>query len=55
MELEFGSRVNIINDSVCCRVRLRYWNKFSLRQIDELTLQEFSPFVWLEAKRQGLL
>ncbi len=42
-------------DAACCRVRLKYWNKFVKGVIVESELQERSPFVWLEAKRQGWL
>lgn len=44
-----------LNDAACCRVRLKYWNKFTQDKIVESELQEFSPFAWLEAKRQGWL
>jgi hypothetical protein len=44
-----------LNDAACCRVRLKYWDKFAQKKIVESELQEVSPFAWLEAKRQNWL
>ncbi len=44
-----------LNQADCNKLRVRYWDKFTTGKIIESELQEFSPFAWSEAKRQGLL
>jgi uncharacterized protein (TIGR02646 family) len=44
-----------LNSPACRRVRIYYLNKYMTKQITVEYLQERSPFVWLEAKRQGWL
>jgi uncharacterized protein (TIGR02646 family) len=39
----------------CDKLRLHYWDKYVRGQIDKAMLQEYSPFVYLEAQRQGQL
>ena len=52
--LETISRLKL-DSPKCRRLRLRYFNKYIQHQIDAAFLQEQSPFVYLEMKRQKLL
>jgi hypothetical protein len=47
------NRLNL-NDPICRAIRLRFWEIY-IRNRDSEFLQTHSPFVWLEAQRQGLL
>lgn len=44
-----------LNHPECKKLRLCYWQKFAAGTITLTELQEKSPFVYLEAQRQGLL
>lgn len=43
-----------LNSKVFAELRQKHWIRY-LRNKDSITLRELSPFVWYEAKRQGLL
>lgn len=44
-----------LNAPECKKLRLKYWNLFRAKKIAQDVLQDYSPFVYLEAQRQGLL
>jgi uncharacterized protein (TIGR02646 family) len=44
-----------LDSSECNKLRLHYWDKYIRGQIDQAMLQEYSPFVYLEAQRQDQL
>ena len=44
-----------LNDPGICEMRARHYQEYCQGRYDEVFLKSRSPFVWMEARRQGLL
>ena len=44
-----------LDDAECRELRLSYFNEYAAQEISSMYFKKRSPFVWLEAQRQGLL
>ena len=44
-----------LDDALCREMRSRRFQEFAESQVTDIFLQRHSPFVWIEARRQGIL